>query len=422
MHAPDPTILLRDAFKTAVEAVTPGPALIPHLPPPPAGRLIVVGAGKAAAAMAQAVEAHYEDSELTGLVITRYGHSLPTQRIEVIEAGHPVPDDAGERATHRLLDLLHGLTEDDLVLCLISGGGSALLTAPRGVTLQEKADLTKRLLASGADITEMNTVRKHLSGIKGGQLARAAAPARILSLIISDVAGDDLSSIASGPTVPDPTTFADALDILDRYDIDMPAVRSRLGRGAKGEEAETPKQADPIFARVDNRIVASAQTALEAAASFFEQHDITPLILTESLTGEAREAAKFHAAIARQIVTRDQPLPRPCAILSGGETTVTVRGNGKGGRNSEYLLALALELRGLEGVWALAADTDGIDGSEDNAGAIVGPDIFRQVSAPEARAHLDNNDAYSLFARTDRLLVTGPTHTNVNDLRILLIL
>jgi glycerate 2-kinase len=422
MHMPEPASLLRDTLTAAVKAVTPGPALVPHLPPPPKGRLVVVGAGKAAAAMAQVVESHYEGTDLTGLVITRYGHSLPTHRIEVVEAGHPVPDEAGERATQRLLELVQGLTEDDLVLCLISGGGSALLAAPKGITLQNKAALTKHLLASGADITEMNTVRKHLSGIKGGQLARAAAPARVLSLIISDVAGDDLSSIASGPTVPDPTTFQEALNILDRYGIDAPAARGQLERGARGEEAETPKGDDPIFERVDNRIVASAQTALEAAASHLQSHGIIPLILTESLTGEAGEAAKFHAAIARQVVTRGQPLPRPCALLSGGETTVTVRGNGKGGRNSEYGLALALELRGLEGVWALAADTDGIDGSEDNAGVMIGPHLFEQASVQEARSHLDNNDAYSFFARTHSLLVTGPTHTNVNDLRVLLIL
>ncbi len=418
----NPKELLSEAFTVAVRSVIPAAALQPFLPALPKGRLAVVGAGKAAAAMARAVETHYEGTELEGLVITRYGHGLPTRNIEVVEAAHPVPDQAGLNATERILTLAHSLGPDDLLLCLISGGGSALLTAPRGVSLVQKAELTKALLRSGADIQEMNTVRKHLSKIKGGQLAAAAAPAKVVSLIVSDVAGDDLSSIASGPTVADPSNFAEALAILDRYKLDFPAVRRHFEAGVAGNLAETPKPGSAALARVENYLVASAQQALEAAADFLFAKGVTPLILTESLTGEAREAAKFHAALARQVISRGQPLSRPCALLSGGETTVTVRGSGRGGRNSEFALSLALELFGLADVYALAADTDGIDGSEDNAGAIIGPDIFALVGRQEAQKYLDANDSYSFFAKAGALLNTGPTQTNVNDLRILLIL
>ena len=416
----DAKALLRETFWTGLEAVQPARILPPHLPPPPTGRLVVLGAGKAAAAMARTVEAHYQ-RELEGFVITRYGHALPTKNIEVVEAGHPVPDEAGRRATARALELAHSLGPDDLMLCLVSGGGSALLTAPDGVSFEGKVELTRALLRSGADITEMNTLRKHLSKVKGGRLAAAAAPARVLSLILSDVAGDDLSSVASGPTVPDSSTFEDALSVLDRYELPFPKVRRFLEKGRRGEVPETPKPNDALFERVENVLVGSAQGMLERVADFFREHGVTPLILSDSLTGEAREAARFHAALARQVVRYAQPAARPCALLSGGETTVTVRGGGRGGRNGEFLLALALELRGLADVYALTADTDGIDGSEDNAGAVVGPDLFNNVGVREALRYLDNNDSYSFFAATDALFVTGPTHTNVNDLRIVLI-
>ena len=417
----DARALLEEAFWAGLGAVEAARVLPPHLPPPPKGRLVVLGAGKAAAAMARIVEAHYQGHKLEGFVITRYAHALPTRTLEVVEAGHPVPDKAGRAATARALELARSLGPDDLLLCLISGGGSALLTAPNGVSFEQKIALTRALLRSGADITEMNTLRKHLSKVKGGRLAAAAAPARVLSLILSDVAGDELSSIASGPTVVDSSTFEDALDVLDRYDLPFPEVRRFLEKGMRGEVPETPKPGDVIFERVQNIIVGSAQGMLERVADFFLGRGVTPLILSDSLTGEAREAARFHAALVRQVVRHAQPVARPCVLLSGGETTVTVRGDGRGGRNSEFLLALALELRGLPDVYALAADTDGVDGSEDNAGAVVGPDVFERVGVREALRHLDDNDSYSFFAAADALFVTGPTHTNVNDLRIILI-
>ena len=416
----DPKALLKEAFWAGLGAVQPTHILPPHLPPFPKGRLAVLGAGKAAAAMARTVEAHYQ-REVEGFVITRYGHALPTKYIEVVEAGHPVPDEAGRAATARALSLAHSLGPDDLMLCLISGGGSALLTAPDGVSFEQKIELTRALLRSGADITEINTLRKHLSKVKGGRLAAAAAPARVLSLILSDVAGDELSSVASGPTVPDSSTFEDALDVLNRYNLPFPEVRRFFEKGIRGEVPETPKPDDALFERVENVLVGSAQGMLERVADFFEGRGVTPLILSDSLTGDAREAARFHAALARQVVRHAQPVARPCALLSGGETTVTVRGAGRGGRNGEFLLELASGLRGLSDVYALAADTDGIDGSEDNAGAVVGPDIFEKVGVREALRYLDNNDSYSFFAATDALFVTGPTHTNVNDLRIILI-
>ena len=418
----DPKTLLSGAFDDALKAALPETVLPPHLPPLPKGRLVVVGAGKAAARMAAAVEKHYADTPLEGLVITRYGHSVPIRCVEVVEAAHPVPNEAGQAATRRILGLVESLGEDDLLLCLISGGGSALLVAPEGVTLEEQAQLTQTLLESGAEIREMNVVRKHLSEVKGGKLARAAYPAKVMSLIISDVTGDDLSSIASGPTVPDPSSFGDALDILERYEVRAPEVSAYFGRGVAGEIADTPTAEDAIFERVENTIVANAQGVLERCAAFFKARDITPLILSDSLTGEAREAAKFHAALARQVVHYAQPTARPCVLLSGGETTVRVRGSGRGGRNSEFLLSLAIELSGLADVYALAADTDGIDGSEDNAGAIIGPDALVELSKREAQRHLNNNDAYGFFQQTGDLLMSGPTLTNVNDLRMVLIL
>ena len=418
----NPKALLTRAFYDALKAALPETVLPPHLPQLPKGRLVVVGAGKAAASMAAAVEKHYAGTALEGLVITRYGHGVVTKRVEVVEAAHPVPDAAGLTATRRVLELAQSLSEDDLLLCLISGGGSALLIAPEGVTLGQKAQLTQGLLKSGADIREMNAVRKHLSGVKGGKLAKAACPAKVVSLIISDVTGDDLSSIASGPTVPDPTTFQDALSILDRYELDAPEARAHFQKGTEGELADTPKPGDAVFERVENKIVANAQGVLERCAAYFRNEGVTPLILTESLTGEAKEAAKFHAALARQVKQHGQPLKPPCVLLSGGETTVTVRGTGRGGRNSEFLLSLALELNGLAGVYALAADTDGIDGVEDNAGAVIGPDVLGGGSRSDIQSLLDDNDAYSFFKQTGALLTTGPTLTNVNDLRMVLVL
>lgn len=415
------TELLRQAYEVAVQAAHPTQHLAKYVPDLPEGRLVVVGAGKAAAAMAQAVEAHYPLERLEGVVVTRYGHALPTQKIEVLEAAHPVPDAAGQTGAERILALARSLNEDDLLLCLISGGGSALLSAPTGIDLAQKAALTTELLKSGADITEMNTVRKHLSQVKGGHLAAAAAPARIISLILSDVVGDDLSSIASGPTVPDPTTFSDAQTILDRYEIDAPAARAHLQRGIKGEVTETPKPSDVLFTSVENYLVASGQGSLEAAAAFLKAQGIPAHILGNAIEGEAREAAKVHAAIARQVGQYGQPFSKPCALISGGETTVTVRHKGRGGRNSEFALSLALELNGLAGIYALAADTDGIDGSENNAGAFVTPDVLEKVGKAKAKRLLGRNDSYSFFEEAGTLFVTGPTNTNVNDLRIILI-
>ncbi|MCA9836318.1 MAG: glycerate kinase [Trueperaceae bacterium] len=417
-----PENLLKEAFAAAVEAAHPTKHLASFLPPLPKGRLVVVGAGKAAAAMAQAVEAHYPLDKLSGLVITRYGHSLETQKIEVIEASHPVPDEAGQQATERILEMLEELGQDDLLLCLISGGGSALLCAPDGLTLAEKAELTTQLLNSGADIKEMNTVRKHLSRVKGGRLAERAYPAKIVSLILSDVVGDDLSSIASGPTVADPTSFADALGIVKAYELDNQKVISLLEEGVNGKRPESPKPNHPAFQNVENILVASGQKSLEAAARYFESKGIQAHILSNSVEGEAREVAQVHAAIARQVALYNQPFSKPCVLISGGETTVTVKHKGKGGRNGEFALGLAIALDGLADVYALAADTDGIDGSENNAGATFGPEIFARCSKAEAKSYLVANDSYSFFARAGALFETGPTHTNVNDLRLILIL
>ncbi|MEJ2292524.1 MAG: glycerate kinase [Deinococcales bacterium] len=417
-----PEVDLRDAFAAAVRAADPADALRGHLPEPPPGRLLVVGAGKAAAAMAQAVERHYPDTvALEGLVVTRYGHGLPTRRIEVVEASHPVPDEAGIRAAERVLALLGDAREDDLVLCLLSGGGSSLLSAPDGLPLRDVADLTERLLRSGADITEMNAVRKHLSRVKGGRLALAAAPAPVLSLIVSDVVGDDPAVIASGPTAADPTTYDDALAVLARYGVDHEGARTLLQAGAEGRHEETPKPGDPRLARVSNLVVASGQTALEAAAALLRDRGWDARILSASMVGEARVVAAVHGAIARQVLERGQPFEPPCALLSGGETTVTVRGDGRGGRNGEFALALALELPPEASAWLLAADTDGIDGSEDNAGALLTPEQRRHLDRGAAAEALRRNDSYGALEAVAGLFVTGPTRTNVNDLRVLLI-
>ncbi len=418
----DPLALLRALLDAAIAAALPERILPQHLPSPPKGRTIVLGAGKASAEMARVVEQHWQ-GPIGGLVVTRYGHAAPCQRIEIVEAAHPVPDAAGRDAAGRILELAKSAGPDDLVLCLISGGGSALLALPaEGLTLEDKQAVNKALLASGADIHQMNVVRKHLSAIKGGRLAAAAYPARVVSLLISDVPGDQPSSIASGPTVPDPSTFADALAILARFGIEPPAaVKAHLERGAE----ETPKPGDPRLADNVTTIVARPQASLEAAAEVARRSGVTPLILGDSLEGEAREVGRVMAGIARQVATHGQPLPTPCVLLSGGETTVTVRAKGgRGGRNTEFLLGLADQLHGLAGTWAIAGDTDGIDGSEENAGAVVTPDTLERARAAGLKAaeHLARNDAWSFFAGLDDLVTTGPTLTNVNDFRAVLVL
>jgi hydroxypyruvate reductase len=415
--------LLRGLFDAAVGAADAAHCLPAFLPAPPAGRTVVVGAGKAAAAMARAVEEYWRgDAErLSGLVVTRYGHGLPTRRIEVVEASHPAPDAAGQVAAARILDAVKGLTADDLVLVLLSGGGSALLAAPlAGITLEQKRAVTKALLACGASIGEINCVRKHLSAIKGGRLALAAAPARVLTLAISDVPGDELSTIASGPTVPDPTRCADALEIVERYAIDLPpAARELLGSGA----GETPKAGHPGYVRCEAQVIVTAQAVLAAAAGAARARGLTPLVLGDAIEGEAREVARVLAGIALSCADHGVPLAGPCVLLSGGETTVTVRGRGRGGRNAEFLLGLAVALKGHPRIHAIAGDTDGIDGSEDNAGALVMADTMARAAAAgiDLRAHLTENDAYGVFAALGDLVVTGPTRTNVNDFRAILV-
>jgi len=409
------TAFLQSAYHAAVQAAQPEQAVPAFLPRAPAGRTVVIGAGKAAAGMARAVERHWNGA-LTGVVVTRFGHARGegTRHVRVLEAAHPVPDTSGVLATQGVLEATQGLTQEDVVLCLLSGGGSALLTAPWGITLAEKADLTRALLGSGASIHEINAVRKHLSRVKGGQLARACQPARVVSLIVSDVVGDDLSVIASGPTAPDPSTFTDALAILDRYGIQAIAARRHLTRGALGELPETPKPADAIFHRVENHLIVTNATALEAARRELERAGLTVRVLSDAVQGPARRAAREHARIART-------LPDGGAVLSGGETTTVVpAGAGRGGRNLEFLLALALELQGEPRVYALAADTDGIDGSSDAAGAVVTPSTLARASrcGLDARAHLEDGNAHAFFERLGDLLVTGPTGTNVNDFRV----
>jgi hydroxypyruvate reductase len=415
--------VLRGLFDAAVAAADPARCLPAWLPDAPGGRTVIVGAGKAAAAMARSVEDHWrgDPARLSGLVVTRYGHGAPTRRIEVVEAAHPTPDAAGQQAAARILELVAGLTADDLVLVLLSGGGSALLAAPMaGITLEQKRAVTRALLASGASIGEINCVRKHLSAIKGGRLALAAAPARVVTLAISDVPGDDLSTIASGPTVPDPTRCADALEIVERYAIELPAAaREALSTGA----AETPKAGDPRFARCESYVIATAQSSLAAAAAAARTQGIAPLVLGDAIEGEAREVARVLGGIALSCATHGVPLAPPCVLLSGGETTVTVKGRGRGGRNAEFLLGLALALGGHPQVHAIACDTDGIDGSEDNAGALLLPDTpLRATQAGiDLRRRLVENDAYSVFTALGDLVVTGPTRTNVNDFRAILI-
>jgi glycerate 2-kinase len=414
-----PEELLKSMFKAGVDAALPSLCVPAHLPPRPKGRTVIIGAGKASGAMAKALEDAW-DGPLDGLVVTRYGYRVPTERLEVIEAAHPVPDEAGRDAAKRILELVQGLTEDDLVLCLISGGGSALLALPaEGVTLEDKQAMNKALLASGATISEMNTVRKHLSAIKGGRLAAAAYPAKIVALMISDVPGDDASIIASGPTVPDPSTNEDALGIIEKYGIDVPDNMRRLLDTAE----ETPKPGDPCFENVENIMIATPQASLEAAAAVAREAGVTPVILGDSIEGESRDVALVHAGIARQCAMRGQPEQPPCVLISGGETTITLKGNGKGGPNSEFLLSLAIALDGMEHIYALAGDTDGVDGSEDNAGALIYPDTLARAEKAgiNPKAMLANNDPYRFFKGIGDLLETGPTLTNVNDLRAIFI-
>lgn len=416
----EPKAILRRLFDAAIAAADPAICVPPQLPPDDGGRLIVVGAGKASAAMAQAVEQNWS-GPLDGLVVTRYGHGAPCQRISIVEAAHPVPDVAGEAAALSIFGRISGLTAADRVLALISGGGSALLAAPAaGLTLADKRAITATLLKSGAAIGDINCVRKHLSAIKGGRLAAAAWPASLLTLAISDVPGDDPAVIASGPTVADPTTAAEALAILDFYAVAIPPeLRRRLQSG----ELETPKPGDPRLARADYRLIASPRQMLAAAAAEAGRLGVTPLILGDAIEGEAREVGKALAGIALSCARHGLPARGPVVLLSGGETTVTVRGDGRGGRNSEFLLGLALALGGAPGIHALAADTDGIDGSEDNAGAFVAPDTLARARAAglDARARLAANDAWGFFAGLDDLLVSGPTRTNVNDFRAILV-
>ncbi len=418
--------LLEDSFRAAVAAADPLRILGPHLPRPPRGRTLVAAAGKAAASMAAAVERDWPASApLEGLAITRYRHALPTSRIRVLEAGHPVPDEAGQAGAREILRLAGELSGNDFLLALLSGGGSSLLSLPdAGVAMADLKSVTTQLLRCGAAIQEINTVRKHLSAIQGGRLA-AACKAPVLALIISDVTGDDPTHIASGPCAPDPTTFRDALEVLAKYGVaPPPAVRARLESGAAGRIAETPKPGDAVFARVENRIVATAHRSLEAATDTFRAAGIAPVILGDTLTGEASEAAKVLAALVREVRRYRSPFVPPVALISGGECTVTLRGEGgRGGRCSEFLLALSIELEGVDGIHAIAADTDGIDGSEDNAGAQLAPDTLARARAAgiDPRRCLAENDSYGFFAALGDLLVTGPTLTNVNDYRAIVI-
>ena len=420
----DPERLLRRMFSAAVDSVRAERCVPPALPDPAAGRTVVVGAGKAAAAMARTVEREWSERghpPPQGLVVTRYGHAVDCRHIEVVEAAHPVPDPAGREAAERILGLANGLGPEDLLLCLVSGGGSALLAAPaRGVSLDDKQEINRALLASGANITEMNTVRKHLSRIKGGRLAAAGYPARCHAVLVSDVPGDDPATIASGPTVADPTTVADAREVMERYGAPLPAS---VEAWWAAPEAESPKPGDPRLARSTVEVAASARQALEAAAEVARAAGCEAVVLGDAIEGEAREAALAHAEVARRARRRGQPARPPCVLLSGGETTVTVRGGGRGGRNAEFLLALAAALDDLPGVFALAADTDGIDGTGSNAGAVYRPGLVAKARAlgRDPRAALDANDGYGFFAALGALVETGPTLTNVNDFRAIVI-
>ncbi len=417
----NPQKFLQELFDAAVEAAHPAQVLAKHLPQDRRGKAIVIGAGKAAAAMAKALEEHWE-GPLSGLVVTRYDHGLQCDRIEVLEAAHPVPDDAGREVAERIMDLISDLSADDTVFCLLSGGGSSLLSLPAiGISLADKQQINRALLKSGAAISEMNCVRKHLSAIKGGRLAKACWPAQLHTFAISDVPGDDPSVIASGPTVADPTTSSDALAILRKYQIEAPtSVLEWLNDPA----SETVKPNDPVLQNSRFTLIATPQQSLEAAAALVRSKGLTPLVLSDSIEGESREVAKVHAAIAVHARDYGQPVGTPCVIISGGETSVTVKGNGRGGRNAEFLLSLANTLKGEQGIYALAADTDGIDGSETNAGCWLTPDTWERAvqMGLNAEASLEDNDGFGFFEALDQLIVTGPTRTNVNDFRAILIL
>ena len=415
-----PRELLRKMFDAAVNAAQPEHCIPPHLPAPPRGRLLIIGAGKASAAMAKAVEDHWA-GELSGLVVTRYGYAVSCRRIEIVEAAHPVPDAAGLAAARRILDLVQRLSPEDVVLCLISGGGSSLLVLPaEGLTLEDKQAVNTALLKSGASISEMNCVRRHLSAIKGGRLAAACHPAKVVTLLISDVPGDNPTNIASGPTVPDPTTCADALDITKRYGIEVSRKVIDILESGRGE---TVKPGDPRLAGIDTRMIATPQMALEAAAALARDAGIPAHILGDSIEGEARDVGKVMAGIALQVAQRGQPFAPPCMLLSGGETTVTVRGSGRGGRNVEFLLSLGVALDGHPGIFAIAGDTDGVDGQEEIAGATLSPDSLARAWAKGIRPKdsLANNDGHGFFGALGDSLVTGPTLTNVNDFRAVLV-
>ncbi len=417
----DPHAFLRSLFEAAVRAADPEQSLRAFMPKPPRGRTVVVGAGKGAAQLARAFERLWAGGTLSGVVVTRYGYAVPCEHIEVLEASHPVPDSAGLAATGRLFEAVRGLGPDDLVVALICGGGSALLPAPQeGLTLDDEIALNRALLASGAPISAMNAVRKQVSRIKGGRLAAAAAPARVVSLVVSDIPGDDPALVASGPTVPDPSGRAEALAAIERYRMLLP---DHIVRHVAAGEAEGPKPGDAVFARNETHVIASAAISLEAAAEAARGQGVPAVILSDSVEGEARESAHLHAAIAREVKRRGRPFAAPVVILSGGETTVTLRGTGKGGRNSEFALSMAVDLSGARGIHVLAADTDGIDGSEDNAGAFADGSSVARLAATglDAQRLLADNDAWSAFAAIGDLFVTGPTGTNVNDFRAILV-
>lgn len=416
----DPRRFLIDIFDAAVAAAQPELTIRRWLPQKPVGRTVVIGAGKGSAQMARAFERAW-DGSLEGLVVTRYGYATACERIEVVEAAHPVPDKAGLEAARRLLAAVNGLTADDLVVALISGGGSALLPLPApGLTLDDEIEVNEALLASGAPIAAMNAIRKHVSTIKGGRLAAAAFPARVVSLVVSDIPGDNPALVASGPTVPDGATRQDALAIVEAYRMALP---DRVMAHMNSSAADAPRPDDERFGRNEVRIVASAAVSLEAAAAEAKRHGIEAVILSDSIEGEAREVGAVHAAIAREVASRSRPFAKPVLVLSGGETTVTLRSKGKGGRNSEFLLSFALGIDGAGEIHALAADTDGIDGSENNAGAFADATTVSRIRAAggDAKAFLQGNDAWTAFNAIGDLFVTGPTGTNVNDLRAILV-
>lgn len=425
----NPCALLLDSFHAAVKATDPAhsvPQYLSDISETVAGRVLVVGAGKASVAMARAVENTWpENRALEGIVVTRYHHTVPTRRIQIVEAGHPIPDKNGLHAAQRMLDQVRQLTENDLLIGLFSGGGSSLLALPgEGITLADLQDLTRQLLRCGARIQEINTVRKHVSRLQGGRLAAACkAPIRVLN--ISDVTGDDPTHIASGPCAPDPTHYVDALTVLERYRLDVPpGIQTVLEAGCRLLRDETPKPGSAVFKQVENHIIASNHLSLQAAKAFFQRHGVNAVILGDTVTGEAREVAKAYAALAREIRVYPDMLKPPVVLLCGGETTVTVQGAGRGGRNTEFLLSLLIALDGLDGVYALACDTDGIDGSEQNAGAVIMPDSLLRAgqSGLSASAFLDANDSFGFFAKLGDLIVTGATHTNVNDYRAIFVL